>query len=1026
VAVPFQKTSFAGGEIAPELWGHADLARVETSATTMRNCFVDYRGGAKSRAGTSFILASKQRPDLGNSPPRLINWQFNVQQGYVLEFGDNYVRFYFEGSVVVENGIAVTAISQATPGVISTAPTAHGYNTGDWVIPQNIGGMVNLDDNAYIITVLTTTTFSIADSINNLPVNTALFPAFTGGGTVSRIYTVASPYAASDLAYLKYTQSADVMSLCCVNPNGGSYAPYDLARLGPLDWTLTATAFGTTSPEVTGISVTATTQPNSSTSPPTLPAAYAYEVTSVNAATGEESQSAGPVNVTNGVDMAETAGSNIVNWNAVAGNGYYYNIYRAPTSYNTDPGSTTVALPVPVGANFYLVGAAYGTQFVDSNITQDFDQVPPQHFDPFAPGQVLGIPISASSADWTAAAVSITTSTGSGFVGQVVISPTPTGSVVAVIVVNPGINYRSTDTPVFAGTGTSASGTVNVGQLTGTYPGVVSYFQERRVYSQTLNAPDTFFMSQPGLFTDFDASIPVIDSDAITGTVTAETVDGIQWMLSMPLGLLSFTGAGVWQIGAPGSFASSPAAVTPTNIIAFPQSSIGCSPTVPPLRINWDVLYAEIANNTVLDLAYQIFFNIYAGTDISWPSTHLLQNYQILQWSYARQPYRLVWAVRNDGVLLSLSYVKEQELAGWARHDTQGQFRSVTSVIESPISSVEVPPVNAVYFATERPVSAGGTRFFIERMNNRLWQTIEDSWCVDAAVSAGPLEFPSDYNATLYASSAVGNVTFTATASVFSAIGAGYVGQTLRMGGGIAIITAYLGPTQLAGTWNLPCQETYPTDPNNAPLPQPSGSWNIEANNTVFGGLGHLIGRQVVGTADGVPVGPFVVNALGQVTLPFAASNVVIGLAFTPQIQSVYLNGGQPTIQGRRKLIYNVTVRVQGSLLPQVGTNQTDASTIPPVIAVPWTNGMVTPQLAFVDPTPPATYTSPGGATVQPVFTGDVYVKVPAKPRKPGQVAVQQTLPVPLNVLSFIPDLQTGDQPEDALPPRQQQQGRAA
>jgi hypothetical protein len=178
--------------------------------------------------------------------------------------------------------------------------------------------------------------------------------------------------------------------------------------------------------------------------------------------------------------------------------------------------------------------------------------------------------------------------------------------------------------------------------------------------------------------------------------------------------------------------------------------------------------------------------------------------------------------------------------------------------------------------------------------------------------------------------------------------------------------------------------------------------------------------------ADGVPVGPFVVNALGQVTLPFAASNVVIGLAFTPQIQSVYLNGGQPTIQGRRKLIYNVTLRVQGSLLPQIGTNQTDASTIPPVIAVNWTNGMVTPQLAFVDPMPPATYTSPGGATVQPIFTGDVYVKVPAKPRKPGQVAVQQTLPVPLNVLSFIPDLQTGDQPEDALPPRQQQQGRAA
>ena len=132
------------------------------------------------------------------------------------------------------------------------------------------------------------------------------------------------------------------------------------------------------------------------------------------------------------------------------------------------------------------------------------------------------------------------------------------------------------------------------------------------------NAPDTFFASQPGLFTNFDVSIPVTDADAITSTVTAQTVDGIQWMLSMPLGLLTFTGAGVWQIGAPGSFASSPAPITPTSQIAVPQSSIGCSSLVPPLKINWDVLYPEQANNNVLDLTYQIFFNIFAGTDIAW------------------------------------------------------------------------------------------------------------------------------------------------------------------------------------------------------------------------------------------------------------------------------------------------------------------------------------------------------------------------------------------------------------------------
>ena len=376
--------------------------------------------------------------------------------------------------------------------------------------------------------------------------------------------------------------------------------------MGPLDWTLIPTAFGTNQPTPAAITVTATTQPNPSFSPPTLPAAYAYEVTSVNFVTGEESLPSPIGNVTNGVDMAETAGSNIINWSAVVGNGYY-NVYRAPTSYNTNPPNTTTALPVPVGANFYLVGSAYGTQFVDANITQDFNQTPPQGQDPFARGQILSVTVTSSSADWTSATAVITSGTGSGFVGEVVISGM---EIVAVIVLDPGENYRPARHDQFHRNRLLSDRGPQC------RPAKRHLSRSRLFLSAALhlcqheNAPDTFFASQPGLFTNFDVSIPVTDADAITSTVTAQTVDGIQWMLSMPLGLLTFTGAGVWQIGAPGSFASSPAPITPTNQIAVPQSSIGCSSLVPPLKINWDVLYPEQANNNVLDLTYQIFFNI--------------------------------------------------------------------------------------------------------------------------------------------------------------------------------------------------------------------------------------------------------------------------------------------------------------------------------------------------------------------------------------------------------------------------------
>ena len=525
-----------------------------------------------------------------------------------------------------------------------------------------------------------------------------------------------------------------------------------------------------------------------------------------------------------------------------------------------------------------------------------------------------------------------------------------------------------------------------------------------------------------------DISLPVTDADAITSTVTAQTVDGIQWMLSMPLGLLTFTGAGVWQIGAPGSFASSPAPITPTNQIAVPQSSIGCSSLVPPLKINWDVLYPEQANNNVLDLTYQIFFNIFAGTDITWPSTHLLVPHQIRQWCYSRSPDRIVWTVLDNGQLLSLTYVKEQEIAGWARHDTLGLFWSCCSVIE--------PPANALYVVVERPMPDGSTAFMIERMNNREWQTIEDCWCVDAGVQTELITL----DAILYASSTSGPVSFLASAPVF---GAGNDGQIIRFGGGVAQVTTFTDSEHVSGTWLQPCIETYANDPLNRPLPQLPGNWTIAGLVSEVAGLQHLAGDNVVGLADGVPIGLdpalqatfpslppqsfgfLVPNSLGQLTLPFPASLVTLGLGFTPQLQSVYLNAGQPSPQGRRKMIYAATVRVTASGTFEVGANQTDASTVPPATFVEWTSGMSPPQLQFLDPPPPPTYQLPGGQTVQPLFSSDVRVPIPAIPRKPGQVAVQQLLPLPLNVTLFAPEVQAGDLPEDALPPRQQQQ-RAA
>jgi hypothetical protein len=960
----------------------------------MRNLFVNFKGGATSRAGTAFVGRSKQIPGV-NSPPWLIPFAFNINQGYVLEFGDNYMRVVSNGAYVLEAAKTITGATQANPCVITTS-TPHGFASNDWVFINGVLGMTQLNANTYRVNALTATTFGLLDLDGN-NVNATGFTAYTSGGGVSRIFTLTTPYVASDMPLVKYTQSADVMSL--THPN---YPPQELKRFATNNWTITAASFAALITAPTNVSVIATVQPTTATTPHILPCSYGYVITAVDAATAQESIGTPMAVVTNGVDMSVTAGSNVVAWTGVTG-AAYYNVYRTLANYNTKPASTTDALPPPAGSITGYVGFTFSTQFIDSNITPDLAQVPPVHRNPFAPGQILWVTMTNGGTLYaTGDTVTVTSGTGSGFSGIPVIIG---GIISAVVVLDPGHDYRNTDTVVFtSGTGSGATATLNVGPLTGTYPGCVAYFQERRAYAQTLNQPDTLWFSHPGDFLNFDTRIPSQADDAITVTPFAQEVNGIQFLVTMPGGLVVLTGLQAYQILGPGSFgATSVQAITPSSIAAVPQAYNGINTTVPPVVINYDILYIQSRGSVVRDLSYNFFANIYTGTDLTVLSSHLFQGYTITSWAWCEEPYKLLWMVRNDGTLLSLTFLKEQEISAWARHDTQGNFICLAQVSE--------PPVNALYAVVERPYNpTSGSIFCIERMDNRLWNSVEDSWCVDCAVST-PLIFPASGIVANAASGA--GVTFISLSSIWVPA---HVGQTIRMGGGIATITSYVSASQVIGTWLFPCQNTIP----NTILPrnQPAGAWSVTVNVTTIGGLQHLVGQFGYGVADGVPIGPLTVSASGNVTLPFAASDVKIGFPFTAQLQSIYLDDGQPTAQGRRKSIQACTVRVADTGNFKMGTNQVDGSTLsPPVINPAWSS-------MFVVPSQGSTYTSPGGQTVNNLFTGDEYKNLQAAWRRPGQVAMQQDLPLPMTILDIVPMYNPGDLPEAVVTPESEKQQR--
>lgn len=92
-AVKRAKTSFAAGELAPELLGRGDLRAFENGARRLRNVFIQPTGGVTRRPGLRHVA---ELP----GPARPIAFEFNTEQTYLMVLTAGAVRV-FQGDAVV-------------------------------------------------------------------------------------------------------------------------------------------------------------------------------------------------------------------------------------------------------------------------------------------------------------------------------------------------------------------------------------------------------------------------------------------------------------------------------------------------------------------------------------------------------------------------------------------------------------------------------------------------------------------------------------------------------------------------------------------------------------------------------------------------------------------------------------------------------------------------------------------------------------------------------------------------------------
>ena len=222
---PFQ-SNFTAGELTPKLFGQIDFKKYANGLETLENMTVFPQGGAARRYGTRFVGPVKDH----TKTTRLIPFEFNVEQAYMLEFGDQYIRFYKDNGIITEANKTISAITKANPAVVTAS--SHGYSNGDEIVITGVVGMTEVNGKRFKVADKTTNTFEL-QTLAGVDINSSSFTTYSSAGVANKIYEISTSITESMLYEIQHTQSADIMYIV-----HETIPPQKLTRTGHTSWSI--------------------------------------------------------------------------------------------------------------------------------------------------------------------------------------------------------------------------------------------------------------------------------------------------------------------------------------------------------------------------------------------------------------------------------------------------------------------------------------------------------------------------------------------------------------------------------------------------------------------------------------------------------------------------------------------------------------------------------------------------------------------------------------------------------------------
>lgn len=714
------QSAFNWGEFSPLMYGQVRFERYDNALALCENFIPTIQGGLTRRPGTYFVEEVKDSA----KATRLVPFEFSTTQAYIIEFGDEYLRFYMDHGQILTRGDDefVTNTTFATD-ISGWTDLSTGGGILSW--DSGVGGRMKLDStsgNARAGQTLTglvsgeTYTVRATGATNvDIRIGTAGYGTFdllavsfgsgtqeytfvasgstayvrlgNNSGTISYFedfsvigpettatttYEIDAPWGEQHLFDLRFTQSADVLYI--THP---SYAPRKLLRHGHSNWEIQTIDFKDGPYLSTNATVTT----------------LAPSATSGNGIT----ITAGPARTITG---AADNGSGEIRITAV-GHGYAtgVKVHIAGVTGTTEAnGDWTIT--VIDADHFDLDGSTFVNAYVSGGTAR---------FGVFAITDIGRLVRIQHSSTWGYATI---------------VGYTDVSRVTADVESNFGATTAQTAWRLGAWSDTTG------------YPVCVTFYEDRLFFGGSVSFPTRIDGSKSGDYENFAPTSTagvVANDNAVAFTLNSNAVDAVRWLVGDEKGLLIGTVGSEWVMRP----SSQSEALSPTNITAKPATPHG-SAQVQPLRVGKSVLFVQRSGRKVRDYAYVFEVDGFRSPDVTTFAEHITKG-GLVEMAYQQEPIGTVWAAREDGVLLSCLFNREQDAIGWGRHILGGSFGSGDAVVES-VASIPSPDgtYNEVWLIVKRTVNSATQRyveFMTKLFNTDDGDTVEDAFYVDCGLT---------------------------------------------------------------------------------------------------------------------------------------------------------------------------------------------------------------------------------------------------------------------------------------------------